>query len=199
MSVYAEWCDELEAALAEPFPMEVRQNKRMGGQEITFVSWTHYVERLNRLVGAGGWEVGEVNFWHAGDKLVMAVPVTILGVTKVNVGDEGEDKDDFGTAATNAYAQALKRTLALFGMGLRDLYIEKGKTRPPKKQAPAATDASRKKLAGLVEELDKAGLTGDDAKTKTRALNLALNGGPQDKVDAAIAWCETTISELETV
>lgn len=118
MSRYTEWCDELEAAIAEPFDKDLHGTKSQGGSQITFVSWTHYVQRLNDLVGASGWTVDQPDHYNAGDKLVMAVPVTVLGVTKVNVGDEEGDKDSFGTASTNAYAQAMKRTCALFGLGL---------------------------------------------------------------------------------
>lgn len=189
MSEYTEWCEDLERALAEPFPADVLQTKSMGGASITFVSWTHYVERLNRLVGAGGWSIGDVSFWHAGDKLVMAVPVTILGVTKVNVGDEGEDHDAYGTAATNAFAQALKRTLALFGMGLRQLYIEKGA--PPKVAAP---DALRDELRDTLNALSVLGL---DDPNLGKAKGLTEPGSDGTRVRKALDWAKAKLTELE--
>ena len=115
---YTEWSPELEAALAEPFPKALHSSKSQGGSSITFVSWTHYAERLNEVVGAGGWWTGIPEPYQVGGKLMLSVPVTILGVTKVNVGDEEGDKDNFGTASTNAFAQSFKRTCAMFGLGL---------------------------------------------------------------------------------
>lgn len=124
MAKYTEWCPALEAALAEPFPAAVVKQKSKGGTRIAFVSWHHYVRRLNALVGSG-WSMGEPVVREIAGKLVLGVPVTILGVTRVNFGDEDEGKDDYGTASTNAWAQAFKRTCALFGIGL-DMYDKDG-------------------------------------------------------------------------
>ncbi len=117
MPRFAEWSPALETALAEPFPREFVQQKKKGGSSIDFVAWHHYARRLNDLVG-GGWSVGELTMRDVGGKLLIALPLTILGSTRVNVGTEDEDKDDFGDAATNAWAQAFKRSCALFGLGL---------------------------------------------------------------------------------
>lgn len=193
MSTYTEWTPELGAALSERFPEEAHQTKTQGGSNITFVAWHEYAHRLNVTVGPQNWSAGAPIFHEVGGKLVMAVPVTILGVTKVNVGDEDEDKDSFGTASTNAWAQAYKRSCALFGMGLY-MYDKTGKRA---ERDRVADSDSRQQLAGLVEKLDGAGLTGEPAKIKKRALDLALNGGPQTKVDAAIAWATNTLNELE--
>jgi hypothetical protein len=124
-ALFTEWCPELERALAEPFPVELHMQK---GGKGTFVSVHHYVARLNRLVGVHGWTMEPPQTFHAGNKLGMAVGVTILGVTKWNVGDEMEDHGepdddgkvrDFGSSCTNSWAQAAKRCLAYgFRMGL---------------------------------------------------------------------------------
>jgi hypothetical protein len=130
MAKHTEWTPALEAELAAPFPRELVQQKEMKSKKtghvsrIDFVAWHHYTLRLNDLVGSG-WSMGEPILREVAGKLVMALPVTVLGVTRVNVGDEDEDKDDYGTASTNAWAQAFKRTCALFGMGL-DMYDKKG-------------------------------------------------------------------------
>jgi hypothetical protein len=137
MARFTEWSPELEAALAEPFPAEWVKQKKAGKGEraasISFVSWNRYAERLNDLVG-GGWSMGTPVTLHVGDKLVMGLPVTVLGATRINFGDEDdsewetvtdqqtgeetEKKTMYGSPATNAFAQAFKRTCALFGIGL---------------------------------------------------------------------------------
>lgn len=147
MSYHTAWSPELVAALAAPFPPECFQQKEMRSKKtntttsIPFVAWHHYVRKLTELVGPG-WSMGTpiLHPIGAGEdaKLVIALPITILGVTRVNFGSEDEDKDDFGDAATNAWAQSFKRTCALFGMGL-DMYL---KSKPAARQpAPANRDA----------------------------------------------------------
>lgn len=149
MAQFAEWTEELEAALAEPFPAEWVKSKKAGKGErstsISFVPWHRYAERLNALVG-GGWSMGEPVTLHVGDKLVMGLPLTILGTTRVNFGDEDdseweevlnkdtgelEDKKTmYGSPCTNAFAQAFKRSCALFGIGLY-LYNKGGASAKP--------------------------------------------------------------------
>src|SRR5688500_11750173 len=133
MAKFTEWCPERVEALAAPFPKELHAQKDRRG---TFVSVHHYVARLNELVGPNGWSMPEPSTYHAGAKLGCAVGITILGVTKWNVGDEMEDHGepveytddqgktrekvvDFGSSSTNSWAQAFKRCCAYgFGLGL---------------------------------------------------------------------------------
>lgn len=124
MARFTEWNEDLERALAEPFARELHEQK---GGKGTFVSWEHYVRRLNELVGVAGWTIHAPLAFHAGNKLGLAVGVTILGVTRWDVGDEMEDHGepdddgkvrDYGSSCTNAFAQALKRACSKFGLGL---------------------------------------------------------------------------------
>lgn len=124
MTYHTEWSPDLVLALAAPFPPDVVQQKQKGGTKISFVPWHFYVRKLNDLVGPG-WSMGTPILHDTGGKLVMGIPVTILGVTRINFGDEEEEKDNYGTAVTGAFAQSFKRTLALFGMGL-DMYLKPG-------------------------------------------------------------------------
>lgn len=117
---YTEWCPELEAALRRPFPSECVQQKKIKNTPISFVPWHVYTQKLNALVG-DGWSMEPPIPMQAGGKLVIAVGLTILGVTRWNVGDEDADHEGYGSGATNAFAQAYKRAAALFGMGL-DMY-----------------------------------------------------------------------------
>ena len=133
MAKFKEWSPALEEALSEPFPSEFLSEIRKGGRPVTVVSWHLYVMRLNELVGPG-WSMGEPILKEIGGKLIMGTPVTIFGVTRCNFGSEAEEHGnaeedgkvrDFGSAETNSFAQSLKRTLALFGMGL-SLYDKSG-------------------------------------------------------------------------
>jgi hypothetical protein len=117
MAKFNAWSAELEAALAEPFPAEFVSQLKKKNNVIDFVSWHHYARRLNELVGPG-WSVGELSMRDVGGKLLIGLPLTILGTTRTNVGTEDEGKDDYGDAATNAWAMAFKRTCSLFGLGL---------------------------------------------------------------------------------
>ena len=119
-SRYTEWCPELEAELRRPFPSEYVKQKTLKGNRISFVEWHTYTAKLNALVG-NGWCMEPPIPMQAGGKLVIAVGLTILGVTRWNVGDEDADHEGYGSGATNAFAQAYKRAAALFGMGL-DMY-----------------------------------------------------------------------------
>ncbi len=117
---FAVWCPDLVTALAEPFPPEMLKTKTLKGNVISFVPWHRYTEKLNALVGHE-WAMEPPIPMQAGGKLVIAVGLTILGVTRWNVGDEDADHEGYGSGATNAFAQAYKRAAALFGMGL-DMY-----------------------------------------------------------------------------
>jgi hypothetical protein len=203
MTYHTEWGPELVAALAAPFPPEAHKSKRQGGQSITFVDVHRYKDRLNRTVGPHGWSAS-VRLEPVGGKLIASVALTVLGVTKENVGDEVEvpevnergNEKIIGSPATNSYAQAFKRAASDFGLGAY-LYDEDEREAAKRGETPAS-NASRQRLAGLVETLDKAGLNGKAADIKKGALDLALNGGPQPRVDKAIAWAEGLIKSLET-
>lgn len=208
MAQFTEWCDALEDALSEPFPEDVVQQKRKGGTAISFVAWHHYVRKLNDLVGAG-WSIGTPIITEVGGKMVVALPVTILGTTRINFGSEDEDKDDYGDAATNAWAQAVKRTLALFGMGL---YMY-DKTRPQPRQAvpqarqtprepskPIATKLRRDTLHALVSALKKPGtwaLLPDEAKHHVDMAKV-LAGDPEaekDRIERAIQFVDEMVTK----
>jgi hypothetical protein len=133
VSAHTTWTPELEAALAEPFPDEWGQQRKVGGgRTLTYFPVWRYVQRLNELVG-GGWSAGEPVAIVVGGRLTLAVPVTILGVTRTNLGDEDGEVGNvdeagkpigYGSAATNAWAQGFKRSCSMFGLSLH-LYLEK--------------------------------------------------------------------------
>lgn len=182
MAKYEKWCEQLEKDLAEPFPQEIVQQKSKGGTSISFVAWHHYVWRLNNLVG-GGWSMSEPLVKEVAGKLVMGVSVTILGVTRVNFGDEDEDKDNYGTACTNAWAQAFKRTCALFGIGLY-MYDKTGTVQ----QKPTPKAASKAQVDEIALLADKH----DVPKDKAGGLSNKLNEGmTEDEAKATIKWLKS--------
>ncbi len=91
---------------------------------------------------------------HLGEKLVMGVPLIVFGVTRCNWGDEddsewetvvdqktgeeSEKKTMYGSPVTNAFAQAFKRSCALFGMGLSMYDKGAAKAQPATQNTPAA-------------------------------------------------------------
>lgn len=183
MAQFDAWRPELEAALAEPFPDAWLQTKRQGGTQITFVGWHLYIHRLNQLVGPG-WSMGEPILREVGGKLVMGLPVSIFGVTRVNFRSEEEehgnaDDDgkvrDFGSAETNSFAQALKRTLSLFGLRL-SLYDKGGKmgARPaaPSQPVERVPPHQRKMPIGKHHK------------------DVPLGDIPSDALRSTITWCE---------
>jgi len=136
MAQYTEWCDELEAALAEPFPDEVHKEREVGGgKKVTYVEWADYVERMNDLVGVRGWESHVDVAAVAGDTVIVKCEISILGNTKSSLGDEVLDAKGYGSVATNAEAQAKKRAFAQHGVGLY-LYDKGGGKNPGARTTP---------------------------------------------------------------
>lgn len=158
MARFTEWCPELEAALQEPFPEDhwtTFEVPTKGGKktQVPFVPWFRYAERLNELVGPHGWSVGELKAQVYGSpaRMIMMLPLTILGVTKVQVGEDELEKFDkesgayepvegYGGPGQRAYAQALKRAAALFGMGLIETYDKSRRGKPQQAARPQSGD-----------------------------------------------------------
>ena len=203
MTYHTGWTPELVDALAAPFPPEAHKEKKQGGARITFVDVHRYEDRLNGTVGPQGWG-SAVRFDVVGGKLISTVSLTVLGVTKENVGDEVEvpelnergNEKIIGSPATNSYAQAFKRACSGFGLGAY-LYDESKREAAKRGVAEAADNGTRATLAGLVEKLEGVGLNGGHGKVLERAKVLATQGGSASKVTAAIEWAKGVISELE--
>ena len=190
MAMYEKWDDALADALAQPFPPECVKQLRKGGAPIPFISWHFYAARLNALVGPEGWSMGTPILHDLAGKLVVGLPVSILGVTKINFGTEDEGKDDFGDAATNAWAMAFKRTLALFGMGLY-MYDKDRRNAAPAAPRPApaaaqsngnapalASEAQLKRLFALAKD---AGWSGDALRFYLHGCGHSTKAVPREK------------------
>jgi hypothetical protein len=144
---YDAWDEDLVEALAAPFAAGDHKDKRQGGQTITFVDVHKYKERLNATVGPHGWSCA-LRLEPIGGKLIATVALTVLGVTKENVGDEVEvpevnergNEKIIGGPATNSYAQAFKRACSDFGLGA---YLYDATRREAAKRGGPAPSAPR--------------------------------------------------------
>lgn len=120
MARFEKWSDDLEDALAAPFPEEDVEK----ADRFFFAPVHKYVDRLNNLVGHG-WSMEPITTINVAGRLQMEVAITILGVTRRNFGGELERSEQndsgqdtmYGSPETNAFANAFKRTASMFGMG----------------------------------------------------------------------------------
>lgn len=114
---------DIQRELAKPFPieyLEFRPGDR--GMALTYVEWTHYLDRLDE-VAPGQWSisslvvshtaVGEDSKGRPAVSQVVQVTITIAGVSQVANSDL--------KSPTSAYAQAVKRAATIHGLG-RYLY-----------------------------------------------------------------------------
>lgn len=191
MIFHTEWNPALIEALRRPFPPECHEEKRQGGSKITFVALHHYKRRLNELVGPHGWS-STVRMEPIGGRLVATVALTILGVTKENVGDEVEEPEVnergnikmVGVPATNSYAQAFKRACADFGLGLY-LYDETARKAAMNPAAASATNDQYDRINALLDERDL------DEATYKKTVQRVTGGLTADAARTAITWLES--------
>lgn len=115
---------QIGRALAAPFPPEAiswRPQGKTGAhkrvQLLPYIDARDVQERLDDVVGAGGWSFQLEPLVVGGDELMVARGrLTILGVTKDDVGTASNWEPSKGCAS-----DALKRAAVLFGIG-RYLY-----------------------------------------------------------------------------
>jgi len=112
---------QVQEALLTPFPIEVIELKpgatnreRTQAMAMAYADSRVYQERLDEVVGPEGWQSDYV----ITDRGILC-RLTILGVTKCDVGDYKEDEGK--NILTTAAAQAFKRACSAFGLG-RYLY-----------------------------------------------------------------------------
>jgi hypothetical protein len=208
MAAFEEWSDDLHAALAEPFARDDHKTKRQGGSEITFVDVHKYKERLNATVGPNGWSA-YLRLEPIGGKLVCTVGLTVLGVTKENVGDEVEvpelndrgNEKIIGGPATNAYAQAFKRACSDFGLGAY-LYDKEareaatgGSSPAPRAQSSRPRPATQKQMEYL-EKLMKSSVFSESERD---SVGKRVAAGDAATVSKAIEWAKEQVAERKPV
>lgn len=112
---------EILSKLRVDIPKNLVKQKKMGGQIIDYIDWPTAMDILDEVAPTAVVQV--TNQMIVGNYLMITVTVTIDHVSRSNVGSEKINHESFGDTATNAFAQALKRTLAMFGIG-RFLYLK---------------------------------------------------------------------------
>jgi hypothetical protein len=109
--------NQLADELLKPFPMSLVElipastnKEKSKGLACCYADPRHYEERLDSLVGVEGWQCAYDPWGNS--KIICHL--TILGVTKSDVGEAAESDKN---AATVAVAQAFKRACSKFGLG----------------------------------------------------------------------------------
>ena len=113
-SIHERLCKPFSLSVVDVKPGAVTKD-RSRALALAYVDPRAYQTRLDRLAGPEGWSV---RYQPAGDGRSIICSLTILGVTKEDVGecDAGDENQ-----ATSAAMQAFKRACAAFGLG-RYLY-----------------------------------------------------------------------------
>jgi hypothetical protein len=117
---------DIIADLSKPLPDRFLKHKKMGGSDITFITWYTAVRFLDLY--APGWSTTEPKVTEVGGTLIVAIGISIPCeeglVTRYATGQEEADVKGYGDSSSNAEAMALKRAAAKFGLGL---YLYEGK------------------------------------------------------------------------
>jgi hypothetical protein len=205
---FDEWSPDLVTALEEPFAPGDHKDKRQGGSTITFVDVHKYKERLNATVGPHGWS-STLRLEPIGGKLICTVALTVLGVTKENVGDEVEvpDRNEKGNEkivggpATNSYAQAFKRAASDFGLGSY-LYDEAKRNAAKKgggQGAPARTNGDGKATEAQTTYLRNLLKSSVFSDAEREHVTKQTASGGRAAVSGAIKWCKEQVDERQAV
>jgi hypothetical protein len=201
---FDEWSPDLVTALEEPFAPGDHKDKRQGGSTIMFVDVHKYKERLNATVGPHGWS-STLRLEPIGGKLICTVALTVLGVTKENVGDEVEvpevnergNEKIIGGPATNSYAQAFKRAASDFGLGSY-LYDEAKRNAAKKgggQSGPRAVPKDSKATPKQMEYLDKLMKSSVFTEAERDQVGRKVAGGDKAVVSRAIEWAKEQMDE----
>lgn len=120
MSDQTESLDALYGELSERFPDEWVQEFRQGGEDLSFVPWHRYVQRLHEIAPMQ-WSTSIDTVQEIGGYLVMTVTLHLAGrfFTQVGIAQAEKSKTKgYGGAAPEAYSQAFRRACAMAGLGL---------------------------------------------------------------------------------
>jgi hypothetical protein len=116
---------DIQKALRTPIPANVISHKKMGGQDIKFVSICDIKDLLDARLDENIWEATVKSCQQMGDQIVMIVSLTIHCsdgfFTQDGTGVESINLKGFGDIGSNAYAQALRRSCESHGLG-RELW-----------------------------------------------------------------------------
>lgn len=131
---------EMARALADPDGLVVRERSGRGGLTFSYIDARQVMDRLDAVVGMGGWSD---SYRQVGDAIECSL--TVLGVTKVDVGYPNNPDHPEDEALKSAFSDALKRAAVKFGIG-RFLYSGK-----PSGRGASATTAQPTDVGGSAE------------------------------------------------
>jgi hypothetical protein len=220
--------DQITAKLIEPFPLDLIEHKNG-------LSYLPHEIIRDRLIEATGncfdWSIDQVLFRDDGvtrrpadrstgeprrpHSMIVIGTLTIPGLgSRAGIGahplDEGAGED---AAYKSAESDALKRAAMAFGVGLRQLYIDKANqargTRPRTESAPAASRANSSQTrqpepisdAAFTSEVERA-VSSRDNEAIRRLVTVASSNIARWIVlvnaaasESALAWMERQISQ----
>jgi len=200
--------DQVYERLSEPFPQEMERTVSKGGASLTYLPIAEVTNRMNRVLGVGGWssEILRCERDQSDPDWVVAhvrVSAHIDGRHVIHDGFGGQKikrsrKDneivDLGDEFKGAVSDATKKALQQFGVGLylaRDIEameIELAMESAPLPVDPAVTSAYERFME-LRNELP------DDDKPKLKQFWLSYSGGRPVPKNVG----EWTLTDLEAV
>jgi hypothetical protein len=113
---------EIQTALSAKFPQR-EKNKRMGGNNITFLPWYEVVSIFNGCTD-GKWDYEIVKAGHSevSKKFEMIVRVTVHAADgtyfREGTGSEDSSTDNYGDYQSIAESMALRRAMTKFQLGI---------------------------------------------------------------------------------
>ncbi len=117
--MFSEWNESLADALAAPFDVTeiavragATTRDKQAAQVLVYLDATAVATRLDRIVGPGGWQ-DRLIVPTQPNRIAYVCELTILGVTKSDVGEGAKESEPDKSAASDAFKRAARK----FGVG----------------------------------------------------------------------------------
>ena len=111
---------EIEEILSRPLPASLLKTKKLGGRQITYLSWYNAVKILSKYCPHWTWEI--TKFEISADRVFLVgrltIPTSEGNVYREATGTERLDCSNYGDPSSNAESMAFRRASAKFGLGL---------------------------------------------------------------------------------
>lgn len=125
-----------------PFPAEeIKERPGRGNQSYSYVDARVVHQRLDDVVGVGGWQTTYklIDLGSYAIECTLQVCIDGVWITKTDVGYPNSERDE--EPLKSAYSDATKRAAVQFGIG-RHLYSEK--STQTKREAPASSPITQR-------------------------------------------------------